>query len=141
MNIEVIRTATYVSENIEIDATVEKVYSIVSRICDWPDWQDNVTFTSINGSPEVNKEFHWKAGGVQIRSRLHTVNPPSEFGWTGKMLWISAVHNWSLKETNGKCLVEVEESLEGFLSGFMKKKLKDGMKENLKELKEAAESS
>lgn len=140
MNIKVNKSAkAYVEEEILIDAPVDKVYSIVSDINNWPVWQSNVQYASISGKPEAHKEFRWKAGGVKIKSQLHTVSLYSEFGWTGRMLWISAVHNWSFKEHDVKCLVTVEESLQGFLSGAMKKMLKAGMIQSLRELKIEAE--
>jgi hypothetical protein len=92
MNIKVNKFAkAYAEEEILIDAAIAKVYSIVSDINKWSVWQRNVEYTSIQEEAEVDKEFRWKAGGVKIKSQLHTVTPYSEFGWTGQMRWISAV--------------------------------------------------
>jgi len=74
-----------------------------------------------------------------MKAKLHTVKPHAKFGWTGRMAWITAVHNWTMRHENGKCLVTVEESMKGFLTGLIKNPLKKGMKQSLKELKTAAE--
>jgi uncharacterized protein YndB with AHSA1/START domain len=141
MNIEVNRNAkVYALEEITIDTPAEKVYSVLTDINSWPEWQRNVKSAKLDGEVAEGKEFRWNAGGLKITSKLHTVQPYSEIGWTGRMLWITAVHNWWMEEQNGKCLVTVEESLEGFLVGMMKKSLKQGMIRSLKELKAAAEN-
>jgi uncharacterized protein YndB with AHSA1/START domain len=140
MNIEVDSTVKCFSEEeIVINASVERVFETLADINHWPEWQSNVKKAEMSGKAEVGKKFRWKAGGLSITSRLHTVQPYSELGWTGRIWWITAVHNWYLmKEGNGTRVV-VKESLKGFGSGGMRKSLKDGMRKNLSELKERAE--
>ncbi|MBN2347617.1 MAG: SRPBCC family protein [Bacteroidales bacterium] len=130
----------YAREEIIIRSSVKKVYSIVSEINNWPSWQGNVASAKIEGMPEAGKTFIWKANSLVIKSKLHTVNPYAEIGWTGKIWWISAVHNWKFEETNEGTKVIVEESLKGLGSGTMGKSLTEGMKKNLQELKQEAES-
>ena len=125
----------YAKEQIDIKASAEKVYAILSDINNWPLWQSSVKKATINGTVEEDKEFKWKAGGMKINSKLHTVKSPSQLGWTGRIGWITAVHNWTITESNGESIVVVEESLKGFLSGTMKKSLREGMSRNLEELK------
>lgn len=136
MNIEVNRNASaYHKEEIVINAPVEKVYKMLANINQWPTWQSNVASANMEGEAQQGKEFRWKAGGANIRSKLHTVNPYSEFGWTGRILWITAIHNWTFTEKDSTTTVVVEESMSGFLSGLMKSTLKDGMVKSLEELK------
>jgi hypothetical protein len=141
MNIEVNRSAkAYSKATISIEASVVVVFKIISEINNWSRWQTGVAKANIEGEPIKGKSFVWKTGGVNIVSTLHTVDPFTEIGWTGKFLWITAVHNWYLRdEKNGNCQVTVEESLSGFLSGVMKRSLHEGMIKNLQELKIAAE--
>jgi len=141
MNIEVNRSAkAYAKATTTIRASVEDVFATLTNINSWPEWQSNVDKAVIDGEVAVGKTFNWKAGGLPIRSKLHTVNPPSELGWTGRIWWITAIHNWTLQEQDGLTVVTVEESLGGFLSSLMKKTLEQGMIENLKELKAAVEN-
>ena len=126
-------------EEIIINAPAEGVFKILSDINYWPEWQSNVTKAEIKGATEVGRKFKWKAGGMNINSQLHTVSQGSELGWTGRILWISAIHNWYLFQEANKTRVVVEESLKGFGSALMKKSLIEGMKQNLAELKKEAE--
>ncbi len=141
MNIEADPTTKcYSKEEIIIDSPIEHVFKILSDIKNWPSWQSNVTHTEITGPVAAGTKFKWKAGGLNINSELHTVNMNSEIGWTGRIWWIKAVHNWYLINENRKTKVIVEESLTGPGSSLMQKSLTEGMKKNLGELKAKAES-
>lgn len=136
MKIQVNKKApAYHEEEILIYAPAEKIYDILSGINDWPRWQGNVSEAYVHGSVMPGKKFVWKAGGFKIKSEIHTANSPTELGWTGKIFWIKAVHNWSLLPDGKATRVKVEESLEGFLAGTMRKTLADGIEKSLIELK------
>jgi hypothetical protein len=140
MKIETDSTAKcYATSEITIKSTKHHVFEILSDINDWPQWQSSVTKAEIKGSPEVGKKFTWKGGGLNIKSKLHTVNPDSEIGWTGRIWWIKAVHNWYLTEESGQTKVVVKETLKGLGSSMMLKSLKEGIQKNLDELKIQAE--
>ena len=139
MNIEVDKSAkVYAASEIIIEASSKKVYHIISDINNWTVWQAGIKKSHIEGEPAEGKSFEWKSG-LTIKSKLHTVNPYSDFGWTGKMMWISAIHNWKIEEVNGKCKVTVSESLSGFLSGIMLKSLEKQLTKSLFDLKTYAE--
>ena len=141
MNIETDTTSKcFSSEEIIINSPVEEVFKILSDVNNWPEWQSAVTKARINGPVKPGTKFKWKAGGLLINSKLHTVNPGSEIGWTGRIWWIKAVHNWSLSNENNNTKVVVRESLSGLGSSMMQKSLNEGMKKNLLELKNKAES-
>lgn len=141
MNIKADPTARcYSKEEIIINSPKEDVFKILCDIKNWPSWQSSVTFTEIAGPVKAGTKFKWKAGGLNINSELHTVNTNSEIGWTGKIWWIKAVHNWYLINENKNTKVIVEESLTGPGSSLMQKSLTEGMKKNLSELKAKAES-
>lgn len=65
------------------------------------------------------------------------------FGWTGKTLGASAIHNWVFEKKDEKTIVTVEESLQGLLPSlfrkYFQKNLDAGIITNLKELKSASE--
>lgn len=141
MKIEVDTNAgCYAMETILINSSVDKVFKIISDINSWPSWQSSVTKAEVNGPVAAGTKFRWKAGGLNIHSELHTVTKDSEIGWTGKIWWIKAVHNWYLSHENNLTKVVVMESLKGPGSTMMKKSLADGMKKNLSELKNKAEN-
>ena len=140
MNIDVDPSAKcYSKEEITIDSPVENVYKILSDINNWPSWQSSVTKAQIDGPAEVGATFKWQSGNLKIKSQIHTVSPNTEIGWTGRIWWIKAVHNWYIGNENNKTKVIVEESLKGSGSSFMQKSLAEGMKRNLAELKSRAE--
>lgn len=142
MNIETDPTAgCYSEEEININSSVEKVFNILSDINNWPAWQNNVTNAHIEGPAMPGTGFKWKAGGLMINSKLHTVNPNSEIGWTGTIWWIKAVHNWYLSFENNETKVIVKESLTGPGSSLMQRSLTEGMRKTLLELKNRAESA
>lgn len=131
------------SKTIVIDASIEKVWSVMTDINNWPNWQKDISKSNLNGALQPNATFDWKTGGVKIHSTLHTVNPCKEFGWTGNTLGLFAIHNWTLTETNGKTNVSVDESMEGFLTkifkGSFNKSLQKGMLNWLVLLKQTCE--
>jgi len=141
MNIEVDSSARCFSkEEIMISSPIENVFKILSDINNWAAWQSSVAKAQIVGPMGPGVKFKWKAGGLKINSKLHTVNPNSEIGWTGRIWWIKAVHNWTLTNYNNETKVIVKESLKGLGSSMMQKSLNEGMKRNLLELKKKAES-
>ena len=141
MNIDVDSSAKcYSKEEITINSPAENVFKILSDINNQPSWQSSVAKAHIDGQTEEGATFEWQSGGLKIKSRLHTVNANSEIGWTGRIWWIKAVHNWHLGKENNMTRVVVEESLKGLGSSFMRNSLKEGMKKNLEELKSRAET-
>ncbi len=129
---------------IEIAAPVNRVWTILSDIRNWPKWQKAVTETTVSGEVTEGTIFHWKAGGLSFTSKIHTVIPDSMLGWTGKTIGASAIHNWTLEEKGSQTLVSVEESLQGvfpvLFSGYFQKNLDAGMLTSLQELKAASEA-
>ena len=145
MNIEVNQKAPVISKSeIIISAPVEKVWSILTGIDNWPDWQKDVTKVKLEGETKEGAAFKWKGGGILFSSEIHTMKPKSKFGWTGKTFGARAIHNWTFEEYNGSTKVFVEESLQGVLPILLKKKFQKtldiGMIKNLDELKRASES-
>lgn len=130
---------------IGINAPVETVWRVLTSVNDWPGWQKAVTKVRLNSNLEEGAHFDWSAGGLKFKSVIHTIKTPSSFGWTGKTLGTSAIHNWTLLKQRKQTVVTVEESLQGLLPSLLRnyfqKTLENGMKKSLEELKLAAESS
>lgn len=131
------------SKTITINASSEKVWTILTNINDWANWQTDINKPKLNGDLKSNTTFDWKTGGAKIQSTLHTVEPNKNFGWTGKTFGIFAIHNWTLTETNGQTKVSVDESMEGFFAKLFKKSfnknLEKGMQNWLELLKQECE--
>lgn len=129
--------------SILIHAPLEVVWSTLTDIEAWPKWQKAVTAAQLAGSPEEGATFRWKAGGLRFVSRIHTALPMALFGWTGRTIGASAIHNWRFEPTVEGTRVQVEESLQGFFPTVLKRsfqrQLEQGIVTSLQELKEAAE--
>ena len=119
------------SKSITINADCEKVWSILTNINNWASWQTEISKPKLNGELLPNTTFDWKTGGAKIHSTIHTVEPFSYFGWTGKTLGMFAIHNWSLTEINGQTEVSVDESMEGFLANLFKKSFNKNLEKGM----------
>jgi hypothetical protein len=141
MNVEVNPKAkTYLIDSIQINASVQRVYSLIANINDWPKWFEGVSEVHLNDGAMEGKTFIWKANGYKIKSKLHTVRPNSDIGWTGNIWWLSAVHNWHFESIHeDRTMVIVKESFKGLGSSLLKKSLRKGMRTDLICLKKEAE--
>lgn len=140
MNIEVDHRAKCLSKGeIFVNAPIEHVFKTIADINNWPKWQNHVTTAHIDGLTEQGKYFTWKANGFGIKSRLHTVQPHEEIGWTGNMWWLKAIHNWYLSSESNGTRVSVIESMQGIGASLLQKTLDQGIAINLQELKTKAE--
>jgi uncharacterized protein YndB with AHSA1/START domain len=131
------------TRSITINASQAKVWSVLTNVDKWANWQTDISSATLSGAIAPDSRFVWKTGGATIHSILHTVQPDTFFGWTGRIFGMYAIHNWSLSEKDGKTIVHVEESMEGFLaslfSGYFNKSLEKGMEIWLGLLKAEAE--
>lgn len=145
MNIPIDKKApVHTRSYIEIEAPIDTVWNKLTNIPDWPSWQKAVTKTTLFGRIEEGTAFHWKAGGLSFKSKIHTSKLHKEFGWTGTTFGANAIHNWFFEQKDNKTIVKAEECLRGILpklfSGYFQKNLDAGVITNLEELKAAAES-
>ena len=137
---EINKNAPVVQINeINISATQERVWSILTSIESWDEWNNRIKNPVLKEGLKVGTIFSWKTGGSKIKSKVHTFIPKMKFGWTGKTFGATAIHNWYLEQTENGTKVKVEESMEGWLIEFIKKtmnrKLADDMKFWLEQLK------
>lgn len=130
-------------KQIDIHASRDIVWALLSNIDRWPEWQPDISQSKLESPLAAGARFTWKSGGARINSALHTVEAPHLFGWIGKTFGISAIHNWSLEEKNGYTQVIVEESMDGILAtlfrGSFNRDLEKGIQNWLNHLKQEAE--
>ncbi|WP_323758103.1 SRPBCC family protein [Roseivirga sp.] len=119
------------SKTITIPRGSKRVWEVMSNINHWAAWQTEISKPKLNGKLKPESTFDWKTGGAKIHSTLHTVEPYSQLGWTGKTFGMFAIHNWKLTETEGTTIVQVEESMEGFLAGLFKKTLSKNLEKGM----------
>lgn len=119
------------TKSIEIKAPAEKVWKTLTDINQWSAWQTEIHKPQINGALQPLTTFDWTTGGVRIHSTLHTVEPYTHFGWTGKTLGMYAIHNWTLNATHNGTIVQVDESMEGFLTRLFKKSFNQNLEKGM----------
>ena len=144
MNLNINSKAPIITkQKIKIDAPIIHVWSILTEINNWPNWQSGVKKIRFKKALQEGTEFTWKSGGIPLKSKIHTYEKFHLFGWTGKTIGAFAIHNWVLESEKDSTNVFVEESLQGFFPFLMKNKFKrmleEGMAKNLSELKIASE--
>lgn len=128
---------------IDINATPEKIWKILTNIENWDEWNNRIKKPILLEELKAGTTFSWKTGGSKINSRVHTVLPKKEFGWTGKTFGATAIHNWYLEPNENGTKVRVEESMEGWIINLMKNKMNEKLAGDLEywleQLKEESE--
>jgi hypothetical protein len=119
------------NKSITIAASNKKVWEILTNINNWDSWQTDISNPKLNGELKPNSTFDWKSGGAKIHSKLHTVDPFKQLGWTGKTFGMFAIHNWNITEKDGKTEVNVEESLEGLFAKLLKNMLNKDLEKRM----------
>ncbi len=123
MNIN-LQAPVHQAKNILIAASPEKVWSVLTDINRWPEWNKKITKARFEGPVSVGARFRWTVNGAVIRSELHSAEPFRLLGWRGTTFGATAIHNWTLaRQSDGSTLVSVEESMEGWLVALFKKKM------------------
>jgi uncharacterized protein YndB with AHSA1/START domain len=98
---------------VEIAASPEVVWDVLTRLRDWPEWNPEVKSMSFDRSVAPGSEFRWKAGPGTIVSTFEQVEPPRRIKGRGRTMSISAVHEWRLEASQSGTRVETEESFSG----------------------------
>lgn len=107
-------------EEILISAPVEQVWSAMSEIDRWAEWQSDVTAAKLDGELKAGTTFHWKAKGLNIVSTIQVCEPMHRMGWTGNSPGMQAVHLWTFEPSAEGTLVTTEESLSGWFARLLK---------------------
>lgn len=128
---------------IEIAASPEAVWEVLTAFERWPSWNRDVKSMSVEGPVSAGTVFRWKAGPATITSTIQRVEAPRLIAWTGRTLGINAIHFWHVEPRNGLTLVRTEESYEGLparlLRGSLKKTLDRALADGLRYLKSEVE--
>jgi hypothetical protein len=128
---------------IEIAASPEVVWDVLTRFEHWPDWNPQVKSMSLDGAVAPGAQFRWKAGPGTIVSTLEDVQPQRYIRWRGRTMSIKAIHEWRLEPREDGTHVETEETYSGFLArlfrGQLEKMLDRALEEGLEHLKREGE--
>ena len=112
------------SAEAEIDATIERVWEVLTAVERWPAWNPDVKSVSIASPLAAGSTFRWKAGPGTISSRVEHLDRPRLVAWSGTTMGIRAFHVWRLGERNEKTFVRTEESFQGFVARLLRRPLR-----------------
>ena len=131
------------TDEIEIAASPEAVWDLLTDLESWPRWNPDVRSMSVQDGLAPGSVFRWKAGPGTITSTIQDVEPPRRIAWTGTTFGIKAKHVYRLEPRGAATLVHTEESYEGLvvrlLRGSLQKTLEKGLSDGLRYLKAEAE--
>jgi hypothetical protein len=131
--------------DIDITATEELVWEVMTNLERWPAWNPDVKSVSFWGAIAAGTEFRWRVNTGTITSRFQSVERPRLLAWTGRLfpLGIEAVHVWKLESRAGFTRVRTEESWNGvavrLLRGRAKGMLQQSIDRGLAALKSECE--
>ena len=108
---------------IEIAASPEVVWGVLTAFERWPSWNRDVKSMTMEGDVAPGSVFRWKAGPGTITSTIQRVEPPRLIAWTGTTFGVKAIHFWHLEQRNGKTFVRTEESYEGLVARLLRRSL------------------
>jgi polyketide cyclase/dehydrase/lipid transport protein len=96
-----------------IQATPEKVWSILTDINHWPKWQTNLTESHIEGPLQSGTKFTWRTGSIR---KLLLCTSISSYPRPAGLSMPMPFHIWRLQPLpNNTTLVKTDESMSGSL--------------------------
>jgi uncharacterized protein YndB with AHSA1/START domain len=128
---------------VEIAATPEVAWKVLTTIGRWPDWNPAVKSVPFEEGVEEGSEFRWKAGPGSIWSVIQDVDPPWRIVWTGSYFSVKAIHVHTFEPSAGGTLVKTEESYDGLVARLFRRRLQQvldtALDDELRHLKMEAE--
>jgi hypothetical protein len=103
-----------VKESIEIDAHVQGVWDLFSRVQDWPRWWDGCLEaelpTSLAKGAKLNLSVRFGLLSLKFSVTIVKCDPPYELTWIGRGGGLKGVHSWRFQPEGDRTLVtECEE--------------------------------
>jgi hypothetical protein len=128
---------------IEVGASPQLVWEVLTRFETWPNWNPDVKSMSFPGPLAPGTQFRWKAGPGTIVSTLDRIEPPRYISWHGRTLTISAYHEWWLEPRENGTHVRTQEVFDGLLARLLRqplqKTLDKSFQDGLERLKDESE--
>jgi uncharacterized protein YndB with AHSA1/START domain len=115
----------------EVSASPGLVWDVLTAVEQWPSWNPDVEWVSMDGRFSEGTEFRWKAGPATITSTVQYVDAPTRLAWTGKTFGIQALHVYAFEARNGVTLVRTEESYDGLLARIFRGRLQQTLEHSL----------
>lgn len=114
----------FVSNEVFINASAEKIWNILIEAETWPNWYEGASnvklLSSDYGTLESKSVFTWKTMGMNFKSTITEFEPPHRLSWESEKRSIKGYHAWLIIPVENGCRVITDESQHGFLTFFEK---------------------
>lgn len=112
----------YVHNQIEIQASPEKVWQILIEAERWPEFYEGAQQVKIREGNILAADavFDWETMGLNFVSTIREFEPYSRLSWESNKKQIQGYHAWYIKPTAGGCTLITDESQKGWLTFFEK---------------------
>jgi uncharacterized protein YndB with AHSA1/START domain len=114
------RAPIFVSNDLEVAAGPEIVWSWLVRAALWPAWYPNSQKVQIENGVltelALGVRFRWRTFGVTLDSRIEEFVPHERIAWSARGIGVDAYHAWLIRPTPSGCHVLTEESQYGILA-------------------------
>lgn len=142
------KSSFYVHNEIDIAATPEIVWTILTDVLKWESWYIGCKNVSLLDASQTklqpNSIISWKTMDLKFKSHIQAYTPSKLLAWESRRKNIQGYHVWLIIKTPKGCKVITDESQNGWLTFFEKlfqpRKLKRLHDVWLIELKKKAES-
>jgi len=129
-----------------INASPERVWALLIRAVDWPNWYPNSHKVRIKGGGvdlHSDSRFSWITFSVCLRSVVKEFTPYERIAWTARFVGVEAYHAWKIELLEQGTRVITEETRYGWLARaanfLMPNRLHEGHKLWLERLAREAE--
>lgn len=120
-----VRAPVEVRLEVDVDASPEEVWTILTRFEAWPAWHRGIQFAALKGELARGGLLQWRADGMRIHSELVEVESCRILGMSTRTLGGHGYHRWTLIPRNdGGTLVRSEEIWEGLGVRLLKRTLR-----------------
>ncbi|KAJ4245737.1 hypothetical protein NW762_013861 [Fusarium torreyae] len=141
--------AVFAHNEVHINASPERVWSLLIDCTKWPQWYKHCTDVSVlDGGHVLQKDatFRFKTLRTYFQPKVVIFEPYTSLVWEAQgPAWTSGAHAWHIEPSATGCKVITEEAQRGLLlsviGGRVKKNLEFNHEDWLQSLKALAESS
>lgn len=105
---------------IEIGASPDQVWAILTNVAGWVDWMEPITSARLEGPLAPGSIIHWSVAGVDISvaekdipSKLVDVEPGRRLAWQGAAAGLTGTHVWEFEPSSTGTKLTNSESIFG----------------------------
>ena len=99
--------------SIIIQQPIDHVWSLITDISRWTEWNANISNVSIDGTIAAGTSFKFRIGRMMTHSQIQLFEAPHSFSWTGKNALVKRIYTWSLEKDDDQTIITVATSLQG----------------------------